>query len=35
MHTSFNIPDQLLNEFDETWQDQGIDSRSKAVREAM
>ena len=35
MRTSFNIPDQLLDEFDETWQEQGIDSRSRAVREAM
>ena len=35
MRTSFNIPDELLAEFDETWHDEGIDSRSRAVREAM
>lgn len=35
MRTSFNIPDELLNAFDETWQAEGLDSRSRAVREAM
>lgn len=35
MRTSFNIPDDLLEEFDETWDAQGLDSRSRAVREAM
>ena len=35
MRTSFNIPDELLAEFDETWQTEGFDSRSRAVREAM
>lgn len=35
MRTSFNIPDDLVAEFDETWQDEGLDSRSRGVREAM
>lgn len=35
MRTSFNIPDDLLGEFDDTWQTEGFDSRSRAVREAM
>jgi len=35
MRTSFNIPDDLLSEFDETWQAEGFESRSRAVREAM
>ena len=35
MRTSFNIPDELLAEFDQTWQTEGLDSRSRAVREAM
>ncbi|MDR9431996.1 MAG: CopG family transcriptional regulator, partial [Natronomonas sp.] len=35
MRTSFNIPDDLLSEFDETWQAEGLDSRSRGVREAM
>jgi len=35
MRTSFNIPDDLLAEFDDTWQTEGFDSRSRAVREAM
>lgn len=35
MRTSFNIPEALLDEFDETWEDEGLDSRSRAVREAM
>ncbi|OIB58806.1 CopG family ribbon-helix-helix protein [Natrialba sp. SSL1] len=35
MRTSFNIPDDLLEEFDETWQAEGFESRSRAVREAM
>ncbi|WP_323174423.1 CopG family transcriptional regulator [Natrialba sp. PRR66] len=35
MRTSFNIPDDLLSEFDETWQSEGLDSRSRGVREAM
>lgn len=35
MRTSLNVPDDLLAAFDETWQAEGIDSRSRAVREAM
>lgn len=35
MRTSFNIPDDLITEFDEVWQDEGLDNRSRAVREAM
>lgn len=35
MRTSFNIPDDLLSQFDHVWEHQGLDSRSRAVREAM
>lgn len=35
MRTSFNIPPEIIEEFDDTWQEQGLDSRSRAVREAM
>jgi len=35
MRTSFNIPDAVVEEFDQVWQDEGIDNRSRAVREAM
>jgi CopG family nickel-responsive transcriptional regulator len=35
MRTSLNVPDDVLDAFDETWQAEGIDSRSRAVREAM
>lgn len=35
MRTSFNIPDELVEEFDRVWQEQGLESRSRAVREAM
>lgn len=35
MRTSFNILDSLLAEFDETWQAEELDSRSRGVREAM
>ncbi len=35
VRTSFNIPDELVDEFDRVWQDEGIDNRSRAVREAM
>lgn len=35
MRTSFNIPDDLVAEFDDVWQDEGLDNRSRAVREAM
>ncbi|WP_436901780.1 CopG family ribbon-helix-helix protein [Halovenus halobia] len=35
MRTSFNIPDELLAEFDNVCEEQGLESRSRAVREAM
>jgi len=35
MRTSFNIPDDVIEEFDRVWQEQEIESRSRAVREAM
>jgi CopG family nickel-responsive transcriptional regulator len=35
MRTSFNIPDDLLSEFDETWKSEGLASRSRGAREAM
>lgn len=35
MRTSLNVPDDLLAEFDRVWQEQGIENRSRAVREAM
>ncbi|RBI63010.1 CopG family transcriptional regulator [halophilic archaeon] len=35
MRTSLNVPEDVLDAFDETWQRQGLDSRSRAVREAM
>ncbi|GAB3664766.1 CopG family ribbon-helix-helix protein [Halopiger thermotolerans] len=35
MRTSFNIPDDVVEEFDRVWQEQEIENRSRAVREAM
>lgn len=35
MRTSFNIPDDLLTKFDHAWEHEGLESRSRAVREAM
>ncbi|WP_433628581.1 CopG family ribbon-helix-helix protein [Halomicrococcus sp. NG-SE-24] len=35
MRTSLNVPEDVLDAFDDTWQRQGLDSRSRAVREAM
>lgn len=35
MRTSFNIPDDVVEAFDRVWQDEGIENRSRAVREAM
>ena len=35
MRTSFSIPDGTVEEFDQVWQAEGIDNRSRAVREAM
>lgn len=35
MRTSLSIPDEVLTEFDHVWQEQGIENRSRAIREAM
>jgi CopG family nickel-responsive transcriptional regulator len=35
VRTSFSIPDEVVASFDRVWQEQGLDSRSRAVREAM
>lgn len=35
MRTSLNVPEDLLSSFDATWQAEGLESRSRAVREAM
>ncbi|GGL71627.1 CopG family ribbon-helix-helix protein [Halocalculus aciditolerans] len=35
MRTSVNVPEDVLTEFDEVWQAEGMESRSRAVREAM
>jgi len=35
MRTSFRIPGAVVEEFDQVWQDEGLDNRSRAVREAM
>ncbi|SFS99781.1 CopG family ribbon-helix-helix protein [Halostagnicola kamekurae] len=35
MRTSFNIPDDVVEEFDQVWQEQELENRSRAVREAM
>jgi CopG family nickel-responsive transcriptional regulator len=35
MRTSFNIPDEVVEEFDRVWREQELDNRSRAVREAM
>ncbi|WP_207589043.1 ribbon-helix-helix protein, CopG family [Halomontanus rarus] len=35
MRTSLNVPEAMLEEFDHTWQAEGIDSRSRALREAI
>jgi CopG family nickel-responsive transcriptional regulator len=35
VRTSFNIPDEVVAEFDRVWQEEGIENRSRAVREAM
>lgn len=35
MRTSFNIPDEVVEEFDRVWQEQELETRSRAVREAM
>ncbi|MHC3437330.1 CopG family ribbon-helix-helix protein [Natrialbaceae archaeon A-gly3] len=35
MRTSLNIPEDTLEEFDRTWKAEGLDSRSRALREAI
>ncbi len=35
MRTSLNVPEEMLAEFDRTWQSEGLDSRSRALREAI
>ncbi|MFW5939814.1 MAG: CopG family ribbon-helix-helix protein [Halolamina sp.] len=35
MRTSLNVPAETLEAFDSTWQSEGMESRSRAVREAM
>lgn len=35
MRTSLNIPQDVLESFDETWRAEGFESRSRAVREAI
>ena len=35
MRTSFNIPDDVVEDFDRVWKEEGIENRSRAVREAM
>lgn len=35
MRTSVNVPDDVLEAFDEVWQEQGLENRSRAIREAM
>lgn len=35
MRTSLNVPDEMLAEFDRTWQSEGLESRSRALREAI
>ncbi|WP_255191750.1 CopG family ribbon-helix-helix protein [Natronobeatus ordinarius] len=35
MRTSLNVPEETLAEFDRTWQAEGLESRSRALREAI
>lgn len=35
MRTSFNIPDNVIDEFDRVWGEEGLENRSRAVREVM
>jgi CopG family nickel-responsive transcriptional regulator len=35
VRTSFNIPDDIVEAFDRVWREQELESRSRAVREAM
>ena len=35
MRTSLHVSEEVLAEFDATWRAEGLDSRSRAIREAM
>lgn len=35
MRTSLTVPEEMLSEFDRTWQAEGLESRSRALREAI
>jgi CopG family nickel-responsive transcriptional regulator len=35
VHTSFNVPEAVVGEFDRECREEGIESRSRAVRVAM
>jgi CopG family nickel-responsive transcriptional regulator len=35
VRTSLNVPQEVLDTFDETWQEEGFESRSRAAREAI
>lgn len=35
MRTSLSVPEEILEEFDETWEAEEIESRSRAVRKSM
>ncbi|EMA43533.1 CopG family ribbon-helix-helix protein [Halococcus saccharolyticus] len=35
MRTSLNIPQEVLDSFDEAWKAEGLESRSRAAREAI
>jgi hypothetical protein len=35
VRTSFSIPDDVLDAFDRVWQEEDLENRSRAVREAM
>lgn len=35
MRTSLNIPSEVVDDFDDTWQAEGLESRSRAAREAI
>lgn len=35
MRTSLNIPQEVIDSFDETWKAEGLESRSRATREAI
>jgi CopG family nickel-responsive transcriptional regulator len=35
MRTSLNFPQEVIDSFDETWKAEGLESRSRAAREAI